>query len=63
MENEEKIRLLNKEVDKMYSDYFTEEMKQNFKSEIESIKFADDFHDKLFKYIEKRKKELKIDAK
>lgn len=63
MTNDEKIQLLNKEIDEMFEEYFEKATKQNFKNELESVKYADEFHAKLYEYIKKRKKELNISTK
>lgn len=63
MTNDEKIQLLNKEIDEMFEEYFEKATKQNFKNELESVKYADEFHTKLYEYIKKRKKELNISTK
>lgn len=63
MTNDEKIQLLNKEIDEMFEEYFEKAMKQSFENELESVKYADEFHAKLYEYIKIRKEELNISAK
>lgn len=47
----------------MYTIFFEEEKKQKFKSETESIEFANKHREKIFAHIKKRKKELGLDTK
>ena len=63
MTNDEKIQLLNKEIDEMFEEYFEKAMKQSFENELESVKYADEFHVKLYEYIKIRKEELNISTK
>ena len=62
MTEKEKYDIIEKEIDAMYTIFFEEERKQNFKSETESVEFAHKFHEKIFAHIKKRKKELGISA-